>query len=75
MTEKAIVIFIKSENPLLRYAVFHLIGLYANNKEFSIGLKEEIEKILLQSLDDPVSNVFSHVTAAIENFMEGIGNE
>ncbi|CAG9327523.1 unnamed protein product [Blepharisma stoltei] len=68
-------IFSKSQNPKVRYAVFHLIGEASQDypQEFQSSHHEKIYPILVEGLNDSTPRVVAHCCLAISKFIRDAG--
>ena len=65
--------FRKDKNPKVRYAAFHCIGQFSDDKRFDFQQRfgGTMVPALIDAFDDDTPRVLAHVLAALTNFLEG----
>lgn len=66
--------YLANPNPKIRYACFHLLGLYSDEMkpDFQEMYYDVIIPEIIKAFDDPVQRVVSHAFGCLTNFIENI---
>lgn len=69
--------YFKDPHSKIRWAAFHIIGMVAGDcqPEFQTRFHQSIIPALLQSTEELVPRVLSHVLSCLQNFVEGMPEE